>query len=67
ADLIEEHYLDILSFYGADLGLRAARKHLGWYAAAQGAPNRAEMMRAPTPAATIALIRSGFSDARGAA
>ncbi|TNB47248.1 tRNA dihydrouridine synthase DusB [Martelella lutilitoris] len=26
-----EHYQDILSFYGKDVGVRHARKHLGWY------------------------------------
>lgn len=25
------HYLDIISFYGAELGVRCARKHIGWY------------------------------------
>lgn len=31
ADLISGHYQDMLSFYGAELGGRNARKHLGWY------------------------------------
>ena len=31
AELIEEHYHDMLSFYGREGGLRHARKHLGWY------------------------------------
>ncbi len=31
ADLICEHYQEMLSFYGIDLGRRVARKHLGWY------------------------------------
>lgn len=31
AALIAEHYDNMLSFYGADLGYRVARKHLGWY------------------------------------
>ncbi len=34
ADLIEmvrSHYQAMLEFYGTDLGLRVARKHLGWY------------------------------------
>ncbi|MEM7318575.1 MAG: tRNA dihydrouridine synthase DusB, partial [Pseudomonadota bacterium] len=34
ADLVElvcGHYQAMLSFYGAELGLRVARKHLGWY------------------------------------
>jgi len=31
ADIIAEHYNMMLEFYGADIGLRHARKHLGWY------------------------------------
>ncbi|RJL07060.1 tRNA dihydrouridine synthase DusB [Paracoccus siganidrum] len=65
ADLVEDHYRDMLSFYGTDLGLRVARKHLGWYADANGAPLRAQMLRADSPDATIALIRSAFTDAPG--
>ena len=53
----------ILSLYGRELGLRVARKHLGWYAEANGAPNRAELLRAPTPEAALAAIRAGFGDA----
>ena len=30
-DLISTHYQTMLSFYGQDLGVRVARKHLGWY------------------------------------
>ncbi|MDC0737114.1 tRNA dihydrouridine synthase DusB [Cognatishimia sp. SS12] len=30
-DLVSDHYRAILAFYGEDLGLRVARKHLGWY------------------------------------
>lgn len=67
SDAISEHYEDILSFYGNDLGLRVARKHLGWYAEANGAPNRAELMRAASPQATLAAIRAGFGAAAGAA
>ena len=63
AEAVAEHYDDILSFYGHELGLRVARKHLGWYAEANGAPNRAELMRAATPGATLAAIRAGFGDA----
>jgi nifR3 family TIM-barrel protein len=29
--ILFEHYEDMLSFYGIELGLRNARKHLGWY------------------------------------
>ncbi|MBV1896708.1 MAG: tRNA dihydrouridine synthase DusB, partial [Rhodobacteraceae bacterium] len=30
-DMVAQHYQSMLGFYGADLGLRVARKHLGWY------------------------------------
>jgi len=30
-DMVSEHYEAMLTFYGASLGLRVARKHLGWY------------------------------------
>ena len=30
-DLVSRHYEAMLSFYGHDLGMRVARKHLGWY------------------------------------
>lgn len=66
SDAISEHYEDILSLYGIELGLRVARKHLGWYAAANGAPNRAELLRAPSTEAALAAIRAGFSDAEPA-
>lgn len=67
ADAVEEHYQDMLDFYGPELGLRVARKHLGWYAEASAAPLRAEMLRADSAAATVALIRRAFADARGIA
>jgi nifR3 family TIM-barrel protein len=38
ADLVSGHYEDMLSFYGAALGRRVARKHLGWYMDAAGTP-----------------------------
>ena len=30
-ELIINHYEEMLSFYGNDLGVKVARKHLGWY------------------------------------
>ncbi|WP_170413787.1 tRNA dihydrouridine synthase DusB [Ruegeria atlantica] len=30
-DMVRGHYEAMLAFYGTDLGLRVARKHLGWY------------------------------------
>ncbi len=29
--MVQDHYQAMLAFYGTDLGLRVARKHLGWY------------------------------------
>ncbi|MFD2175433.1 tRNA dihydrouridine synthase DusB [Rhodobacter lacus] len=61
-DLISEHYEAILGFYGEQVGLRLARKHLRWYAEAAGAALIPEMMRAQTPEAALALIRAAFSE-----
>lgn len=62
ADFIAEHYEAMLDFYGVDVGLRLARKHLGWYADRLGAPLRAQMMVAQTPEAALALIRAAFGE-----
>lgn len=43
--MVSTHYEAMLGFYGADLGLRVARKHLGWY-----------MDQAQTPAPLRRLI-----------
>lgn len=37
-DMVRTHYQAILGFYGTDLGLRVARKHLGWYMDGAGTP-----------------------------
>ncbi|MCH2163078.1 MAG: tRNA dihydrouridine synthase DusB [Marinovum sp.] len=37
-ELVAEHYEAILTFYGSDLGVRVARKHLGWYMDGVGTP-----------------------------
>ncbi|WP_437436583.1 tRNA dihydrouridine synthase DusB [Ruegeria arenilitoris] len=37
-DMVREHYQAMLEFYGTDLGLRVARKHLGWYMDEAGTP-----------------------------
>ena len=61
ADMIAGHYEAILSFYGAALGLRVARKHLGWYLDVAGLEaDRASLMTAATPEATLALIARTF-------
>ncbi|MBO9444886.1 tRNA dihydrouridine synthase DusB [Ruegeria sp. R14_0] len=37
-DMVRGHYEAMLAFYGSDLGLRVARKHLGWYMDEAGTP-----------------------------
>ena len=61
-DLIASHYDAMLGFYGRDLGVRVARKHLGWYLAEAGRSEaRAALLTAETPAMTHDLIRRVFS------
>ncbi len=52
------HYEAMLGFYGRDLGLRVARKHLGWYLDAAGAPAsfRQLLLTASDPARVIATL-----------
>ncbi len=62
---LPEHYEDMLSFYGPALGLRCARKHLGWYldTAQTGAGARHAILTADDPAIVLRLIRAVLSDA----
>ena len=63
-DLVVGHYEDMLAFYGIDLGLKVARKHLGWYLDEAGlVDHRAGVMAAATPGATIAALRHAFDKA----
>lgn len=57
-DMVAGHYEAMLSFYGAGLGLRVARKHLGWYMdeAATPAALRREVLVAATPRAVLARL-----------
>ena len=49
--LVAEHYDSILQFYGRDLGVRVARKHLGWYMDEAGTTHalRRKILTAVTP------------------
>jgi tRNA-dihydrouridine synthase B len=42
--IVRGHYDDMLSHYGSEVGLRIARKHLGWYS--KGLPGSAEFRAA---------------------
>jgi tRNA-dihydrouridine synthase B len=68
AGMIIAHYEEMLSFYGRDLGLRCARKHLGWYLEGAGLPHaRDAILTSTDPAAVIRLLREAFEDAEAAA
>ncbi|MCB1395567.1 MAG: tRNA dihydrouridine synthase DusB [Rhodobacter sp.] len=58
AELVAGHYEAILAFYGRDLGLRVARKHLGWYIDAANGPSdlRARLMRESDPAQVLQAL-----------
>ena len=61
SDLICTHYEAMLAFYGPDLGLKVARKHLGWYLEEAGLTDRrAALMTAATPSETLRLIARTF-------
>jgi nifR3 family TIM-barrel protein len=61
--VISEHYEDMLRFYGCPLGLRIARKHLGWYGDAAGIDRalRARLMVAATPGEVLHLVTRAFT------
>lgn len=64
ADFVAGHYEDMIEFYGTDPGLRIARKHLGWYADANGASGaKQQLFKTESPAETLHIIRHVFSDA----
>jgi nifR3 family TIM-barrel protein len=58
ADLVARHHEDTLAFYGATLGGKVIRKHLGWYmdAASTPVPLRREVLTADSPAQVRALL-----------
>lgn len=65
ADLISAHYEDILVEYGTAVGLRAARKHLNWYAEASGLEldkaTRSNLLNCEDPASVLGLIGRIYS------
>jgi tRNA-dihydrouridine synthase B len=69
--MVMGHYEDMLAFYGEVLGLRVARKHLGWFMATCGttADLRRAVLTARTPAETLRLLPRalGARDGRVAA
>lgn len=58
SDMVTGHYEAMLTFYGEELGLRVARKHLGWYMDVAGtAPGlRRAVLTSRAPAEVIARL-----------
>ncbi|UWR85849.1 tRNA dihydrouridine synthase DusB [Phaeobacter inhibens] len=56
--MVSAHYEAMIAFYGTDLGLRVARKHLGWYMdeAATPALLRREVLTAKAPKTVLQLL-----------
>ena len=61
--LIVEHLDDHYAFHGEELGVRTARKHLGWYseALAGGVEFRREINTAETSAEQVAIVLRFFA------
>ena len=69
AAMISRHYEAMLSFYGQSLGIRNARKHLGWYC--EHLPKdkifdvpRRQLMTSNSPAEVLKIIESVFVHVR---
>ena len=61
-DIVLEHYADMLAHYGAERGVRLARKHLDWYLGRADAPEavRQAAKRSDRPADVVALIHRAY-------
>lgn len=67
-DLVIEHYEEMLAFYGPELGVKTARKHLGWYLETAGQTEaRALLLTQTEPSRVVTELRAIFDDAKGVA
>lgn len=63
ADLVIGHYQAMLAFYGEELGIKVARKHLGWYLQEAGLTAlRGPILTADSPARVIRALRAAFAE-----
>lgn len=53
-DIVLAHYEDMLLHYGRDIGMRIARKHIGWYS--KGLPGSAEFRATVNATADVARV-----------
>jgi len=62
--MVSDHYSAMLSFYGGDLGVRVARKHLGWYMDVAGAGKevRRAVLTEKNPDLVLRLLPDIFAD-----
>jgi tRNA-dihydrouridine synthase B len=60
ADVVVEHYEGLLSIYGTEIGVRSARKHLGWWLTGRdgGTEVRGRVIRCDDPNTVIAELRA---------
>jgi tRNA-dihydrouridine synthase B len=61
ADMVRGHYDQMLAFYGHDMALRVARKHLGWYMDHCGTPE--DLRRAVLTAGEARAVQDLLPDA----
>lgn len=59
-DVVLGHFDEMLNHYGADTGVRMARKHIGWYS--KGLPGSAEFRAAINQLADPAKVRAMIAD-----
>jgi nifR3 family TIM-barrel protein len=69
AEMVAGHYDAMLSFYGPGIGLKVARKHLGWYMDEAGTPPalRREILTAASPAAVFSRLPAALGQSAMAA
>lgn len=61
--ILDEHYCDMMKLYGEDVGVKVARKHVGWYT--KGLPGSAEFRNAANKEANAATVRQMLADFYG--
>ncbi|MEX0307774.1 MAG: tRNA dihydrouridine synthase DusB [Ruegeria sp.] len=61
-EMVRDHYQAMLYFYGTDLGLRVARKHLGWYMDEVGTPStlRRAVLTSRDPPEVLRLLEDAL-------
>lgn len=70
SDVVVGHYLAMLEHYGAEVGVRHARKHLGWYldrhAPELASESKASIMTSKDQSFVVEALRRALSDHGGA-